>query len=261
MCWVKRVLWACGCIHGTIPARYCDHYGTDDCEIRHLLERLRIPALCEIHERPQQPARSRTRRRRRARRHQQPAQTAQQLDQGPEVPQLEDFTGLPDVPELPQQDQEHYPAQPIEPALPVMPDTPSSPLGNHHNGNNHNQQVGGNPCLPGLRPPTPPDSSSSPAVPDSLPSLRPDNNRHRRESPSLRASRHRLTRRERAAERAARFAAHGIRVDNSSDGEVGQNGNGQGSVADGSNGQNGTESGSGELSDVDGSAEGSGSSQ
>ncbi|KAK4118278.1 hypothetical protein N657DRAFT_685341 [Parathielavia appendiculata] len=48
MCYVKRIVWSCGCIKGAVVEHRCNKVGTIDCRFRHLLERLRVPIPCQL---------------------------------------------------------------------------------------------------------------------------------------------------------------------------------------------------------------------
>ncbi len=50
MCFYKRIIWGCGCPRGTILDRPCQYRGTSQCQIRHLLERIRVSRPCRVHQ-------------------------------------------------------------------------------------------------------------------------------------------------------------------------------------------------------------------
>jgi hypothetical protein len=49
MCYFQRVTFACGCQLGVMRVRPCAHVGTPACQRRHLLDRVRVRARCELH--------------------------------------------------------------------------------------------------------------------------------------------------------------------------------------------------------------------
>ena len=50
MCFYKRIIWGCGCPRGTILDRPCQYRGMPQCQIRHLLERVRVSRPCRVHQ-------------------------------------------------------------------------------------------------------------------------------------------------------------------------------------------------------------------
>ena len=50
MCFYKRIIWGCGCPRGTILDRPCQYRGTPQCQIRHLLDRVRVSRPCRVHQ-------------------------------------------------------------------------------------------------------------------------------------------------------------------------------------------------------------------